>query len=137
MRILRVIGPCYVQAMKGRYILGYFLTFFAIGGLALTPIARPAMAMPGAQPAPLGELMTAASMAPSAMDDMPCCPGKPSLPACAKDCPFMPLCGAMPLQGVSQSSLIVPLALVNIIFPNDQSALASVARPPPRKPPKI
>src|SRR5262249_54569288 len=37
------------------------------------------------------EQMSADSKA-GAMDDMPCCPGKPSLPDCDKDCPFTALC---------------------------------------------
>src|SRR5271154_2354920 len=123
--------------MKGRSILGYFLAFFAIGSLALAPMVLPAMAVPPTMHASMGEPMAAASMAPSAPDDMPCCPGKPSLPDCGNDCPFMALCGGMLLQGVSQSSLIVPLTLASIIFSGDQSALASVAQPPPRKPPKV
>jgi hypothetical protein len=49
----------------------------------------------------------------------------------------MALCGGMPLQDVSQTSLIIPLTLLSVIFPTGESGLASVARPPPRKPPKI
>ena len=41
-----MIGLWYVEAMKGRAILGYFLALLAIGGLALAPMVRPAMAMP-------------------------------------------------------------------------------------------
>jgi hypothetical protein len=117
--------------------VGHVFALLAVLGLALAPIVRPAMAMSAPMHASMGEPMAVASMAPSASDDMPCCPGKPSLPDCGKDCPFMALCGAMPLQGVSQSSLIVPLTLVSIILPGYQSALASVAQPPPRKRPKI
>jgi hypothetical protein len=69
-------------------------------------------------------------------EDMPCCPVNTSLPDCAKDCPLMALCVAVPLQSASQISLIVPLAFVNIVFPGDQSDLASVAQAPPRRPPK-
>jgi len=123
--------------MRGRSVLGLFFTLLAIGGLALAPMVRPAMAMSAAKHASMGELMVTASMAPSTMDDMPCCLGKPSPADCGKDCPFIALCSAMPFQVVSQTSLIVPLALLRIIFPTDQSGLASVARPPPRKPPKI
>jgi hypothetical protein len=124
-----------VSSMKGRSILGYFLALFAIGSLELAPMVRPAMAMPTTMHASLGESM-AASMVPTASDDMPCCPGTPSVPDCGKDCPFMALCGAAPLYFVSQTSLIVPLTVVSIIFPGDPSDLVSVARAPPRKPPK-
>jgi hypothetical protein len=69
-------------------------------------------------------------------NDMPCCPGKPSLPDCGKDCPFMALCGAIVLHGVSHGGLIVPLTLAAVILPGDPSALVSHAHAPPRKPPK-
>jgi hypothetical protein len=132
-----MIGLWYVEAMKGRSILGYILAFVAISGLALAPMVQSAMAMPETMHASMGEPPATASMAPLAPDVMPCCPDKPSVPDCGKDCPFTALCGTMPLQLVSQSSLIVPLTLVSIIFPADQSPLASVAQAPPRKPPKI
>jgi hypothetical protein len=69
--------------------------------------------------------------------DMPCCPDKIPVPDCGKDCPLMALCGAALLQFVPQMALIVPGTLIGIVFPGDYSALASVARAPPRKPPKI
>jgi hypothetical protein len=128
-----MIGLWYAGAMKRRSIVGYLLALFAISGFALAPMVRPAMAMSVAKHASM--IMDAASMAPSTMDDMPCCPGKPA--DCGKDCPFMALCGGMPLQGVSQTSLIIPLTLLSVIFPTGESGLASVAQPPPRKPPKI
>jgi hypothetical protein len=123
----------YVEVMKRRSIVGYFLALFALGGLALAPMVRPAMAIPAAA---TGEPMAAASTAPSTPDEMPCCPSKPSVPDCGKDCPFMALCGAAPLYFVSQAGLIVPLAFVSIRFPGNRSDLVSVVRAPPRKPPK-
>jgi hypothetical protein len=122
--------------MKRRSIVGYFLALFAISGLALAPMVRPAMAMPAAMHASVGEPMAADSPAPSAPDEMPCCPSQSSVPDCGKDCPFVALCGAAPLYFVSQPGLIVPLAFVSIRFPGNQSDLVSVARAPPRKPPK-
>jgi hypothetical protein len=126
----------YIEAMSWRSVPGYFLAFVAIAGVALAPMMRPAMAMPATTHVSKGEPLAAASMAPSAPHEMQCCPGKPSLADCGKDCPFMALCGALPFQGISQISLVVPLTLVSIIFPGNQSALASVAQAPPRKPPK-
>jgi hypothetical protein len=69
--------------------------------------------------------------------EMPCCPQTPDVPDCDKYCPFMALCGATIIHSVSQASLTVPLAIIAIILPGDQSALASIAHAPPRKPPKV
>src|SRR5262249_4264188 len=69
-------------------------------------------------------------------DDMPCCPGKPSVPDCDKDCPFMALCSAMVLHNSAQNGLIVPLVLASIVWPGEVPALVSLAHGPPRKPPK-
>jgi hypothetical protein len=49
----------------------------------------------------------------------------------------MALCAAAPLYLVSQTSLIVPLTFVSIIFPGDPPDLVSITYTPPRKPPKI
>jgi hypothetical protein len=77
------------------------------------------------------------AVAPAVPDDMPCCPHKPSLPDCSKDCPLMALCVTAPLHFASQASLMAPLTFVSIVFPGDQSDLVSVADAPPRKPPKV
>ena len=59
----------YVEAMKGRAILGYFLALLAIGGLALAPMVRSAMAMPATAHSSMAQPMAAA---PAGLDDMPC-----------------------------------------------------------------
>jgi hypothetical protein len=87
--------------------------------------------------ASMGNAMAADSAIADAADDMPCCPGKPALPDCSKDCPLMALCITAPLYFVSQTSLIVPLTFASIIFPRDNSDLVSIAQAPPRRPPKI
>src|ERR1700751_1615525 len=102
------------------------LVVSAILGVISAPLARPAMAVPQTMPGAMSEQMAADSEV-AVTDDMPCCPGKPSLPDCGKDCPFMALCGAIVLHGVSPSSLIVPLTRVAIILPGDPSALVSLA----------
>ena len=124
----------YVEAMKGRAILGYFLALLAIGGLALAPMARSAMAMPATAHSSMAQPMAAPA---AGLDDMPCCPHKSSLPDCNKDCPLMALCVTAPLHFASQIGLMAPLTFAGIVFPGDQSDLVSVADAPPRKPPKI
>jgi hypothetical protein len=106
----------------------------AVLGLVSAPMARPVMAVSATMPGMSEQVVAGTEV--SATDDMPCCPGKPSLPDCGKDCPFAALCGAIVLHGVSPSSLIVPLTRVAIILPGDPSALVSLAHAPPRKPPK-
>src|SRR6476660_8125617 len=125
--------------MKGQSILGYFLALLAIGGLALAPMARSAMALPMTMEVNTsgGDPMAVGSVVAGAMDDMPCCPGKPSLPDCSKDCPLMALCVTAPVHFVSQTGLTVPLTFVTVVFPGARSDLVSIAQVPPRKPPKI
>jgi hypothetical protein len=129
--------------MIGQSILGYFLALWAIGGLALAPMVRPAMAAPILVPmamdvhASARDPMAAGPVVAEVTDDMPCCPHKPSLPDCSKDCPLMALCVTAPLHFASQTGLIAPFTFVTVVFPGDQSDLASVAYAPPRKPPKI
>jgi hypothetical protein len=125
--------------MRVRSAVGRVLAVLAVAGLVLVPIARPAMAMSVGTDmhAGLGNAMAADSAIADVADDMPCCPGKPALPDCSKDCPLMALCITAPLYFVSQISLIVPLSFASIIFPPDNSDLVSIAQAPPRRPPKI
>jgi hypothetical protein len=116
-------------------LLSRVLALVAIVGLLLAPMTRLVMAMPMGMQAAAGEQMAADSDA-GTMDDMPCCPGKPSLPDCDKDCPFTALCGAVVILDVPQTSLPLSLTLAAVILPGDPSALVSLAHAPPRKPPK-
>jgi hypothetical protein len=97
-------------------------------------MARSAMAMD----APIAMDRAAASdtATADAMDPMPCCPGKPSLPDCSKDCPLMALCVTAPLYFASQTDFAVPLTIDSIMLPGASAELASVADAPPRRPPK-
>jgi hypothetical protein len=133
--------------MKMRSAVARVLAALAVAGFVLAPIVRPAMsvAMPVPMPmsvatdmhAGMGKAMAAGSVIADAADDMPCCPSKPVVPDCSKDCPLMALCVTAPLYFVSQASLVVPVTFVSIVFPRDQSDLVSVAQTPPRRPPKI
>jgi len=125
--------------MRVRSAIGHVLAVLAVAGLVLVPITRPAMAMSVAPDmhASMGDAMEAGSDIADAADEMPCCPSKPRLPDCSKDCPLMALCGTALLHFVSQIGLFVPVTFVSIVFPRDHSALVSIAQAPPRKPPKI
>ncbi len=108
-----------------------FFAWVAVAGLLLAPIVRPAMAMN----TPIAMEAAAPGYA-DAMDHMPCCPGKPSLPDCSKDCPLMALCAAAPLHCALQTGLIVPLVIASMLLPGASPELVSVADVPPRRPPK-
>ena len=124
--------------MRFRSAFGRILAVLAIVGLALAPVVRPAMAVPVSKD--MQAAMSGAAVdtvIEDAAPDMPCCPNKPSLPDCSKDCPLMALCVTAPLHFASQTGLMAPLTFAGIVFPGDQSDLVSVADAPPRKPPKI
>jgi len=124
--------------MKLRSAFGRILAVLAIVGLALAPVVRPPMAVPVSKD-------VHAALSGSAVDtviadaaaDMPCCPSKPALPDCSKDCPLMALCVTAPIHFVSQTGLTILLTFVTVVFPGARSDLVSIAQAPPRKPPKV
>jgi hypothetical protein len=97
-------------------------------------MARPAMAID--TPMAMDRAAASDTAAADAMEHMPCCPGKASLPDCIKDCPLMALCVTAPLHFASQTSLVVPRTIESIMLPGASLELASVADAPPRRPPK-
>jgi hypothetical protein len=119
-----------------RTTIGRFFALVAVAGLLLAPMARPTMAIVTDMPMSMDHATVAGSGVADATDDMPCCPGKPSLPDCGKDCPLMALCVTAPLHFASQTVLSIPLTVVSIMFPGSSPELASVSDAPPRKPPK-
>jgi hypothetical protein len=124
--------------MRLRSAFGRILAVLAIVGLALAPVVRPAMAVP--VPKDMHAAMSSSAVVTVIADsaaDMPCCPSKPALPDCSKDCPLMALCVTAPVNFVSQTGLTVPLTFVTVVFPGAHSDLVSIAQAPPRKPPKV
>jgi hypothetical protein len=117
-----------------RATISRFLAWIAVAGLLLAPMARPAMATD--TPIAMDGAGASDSATADAMDRMPCCPGKASLPDCSKDCPLMALCVTAPLHFVSQAGLPIPLVVASIMLPGASPELASVADAPPRRPPK-
>jgi hypothetical protein len=124
--------------MRLRSAFGRILAVLAIVGLALAPVVRPAMAVPVSKDmhAAMSGLAVDTVIADAAAD-MPCCPSKPALPDCSKDCPLMALCVTPPVHFASQTGLMVPLTFVTVVFPGAHSGLVSIAQAPPRKPPKV
>jgi hypothetical protein len=127
----------YNRVVTLRSAIARCFALLAIIGLVLSPMMRPAMAVAVAMPASDGVMAGMAEMEATGMPaDMPCCPGKPTLPDCGKDCPFMALCAGMALGG-PVFGLFVPLGLVSIVVPGNQSQLVGIWHAPPRRPPKI
>jgi hypothetical protein len=124
--------------MRIRSAFGSILAVLAIVGLALAPVVRPAMAVPTTTDvrASMSGAAVDTDIA-DAVDDMPCCPGKPALPDCSKDCPLMALCVTAPIHFVAQTGLIFPDTFVTVVFPGAHSDLVSIAQAPPRRPPKV
>ena len=103
--------------MRIRSAFGRILAVLAIVGLALAPVVQPAMAVQVSKDmhAAMSGSAVDAVIADVA-DDMPCCPSKPTLPDCGKDCPLMALCVTAPIHFVSQTGLTVPLTFVTVFF---------------------
>jgi hypothetical protein len=122
--------------MAIRLAMGRIFAFVAVLGLLLTPVARPAMAAATDVNVSLDVRSENDLTASVAMDEMPCCPAKPTLPDCGKDCPFMGLCVGAALLGAPHVALMVPITPATIVLPGGQIDLASIARAPPQRPPK-
>jgi hypothetical protein len=122
--------------MRLRSAFGRILAVLAIIGLALAPVVRPVMAVPVSKDMHAAMNGSAVHVV-DAADDMPCCPSKPALPDCSKDCPLMALCVTAPIHFVSQTGLTVPLTFVTVVFPCARSDLVSIDQAPPRRPPKV
>jgi hypothetical protein len=120
--------------VKARSTIRCLLTLLAVAGLLLAPIMRPVSAVAMDVQMAAGQ---AGDAAPQARDGMPCCPEKPALPPCGKDCPFMLLCVGAPLHRASAVEVHVPRTLAEIILPRDRPNLVSIARAPPQRPPEI
>jgi hypothetical protein len=125
-------------AVTVRSAIARCFVLLAIIGLMLSPVMRPAMAMPMAiPPAVSGVAEMLDTQAPGMAGDMPCCPGKPSVPDCNKDCPFMALCAGAVLLSEPLADAFIPLAVMGVVVPGDQSDLSGIAQAPPKRPPKI
>jgi len=110
--------------------IGRFLSVLAIIGLAVVPIARPAMTLPNTNVAMVDD--TAMGMP----EDMACCPKQAPVPDCGKDCPLMAICATQFLCNAMQGlGLIIPVGAASFVFPGNDSHLAGLSQAPPLRPP--
>ena len=109
---------------------------FAIIGLLVGPLAKPAMAMPVGMHPPVASEQVISDDA-AAMEEMPCCPKKTPVPDCDHDCLFMAMCTAQFLSTAVQGvGLVLPLGRAGVLLPGDDTKLAGLSQRPPPKPPK-
>ena len=115
------------------------LAILAIVGLAVGPVARPAMAMSAAIQASAASDEPMVDDAALAMpEDMPCCPTKAPVPDCGKDCLFMAMCATQFLSDAVQGvGLVLPLGRASVFFPGNDRDVAGLSQAPPPRPPKI
>jgi hypothetical protein len=113
------------------------LQALAVAGLLIAPLARPVMAMPASMPAAMAADHHAGASAAAMPDDMPCCPDETPTSDCAKVCPLTALCSVTISQNVPAAIVLAAIfGPARTIIPGDDAALDSIARGPPRKPPK-
>jgi len=110
------------------------LSILAIVGLLTAPMVAPssAVAMDDASMAGMSGMA-------SVPDDMPCCPNeKPSLPGCAKSCPFAILCLAKCFPAVPAVSVVMParVFVADVKTSWDDNLRDILPDPPPPKPPR-
>jgi hypothetical protein len=114
------------------------LAILAIVGLAIGPAVSPAMAMPPPMHAGAASEAMVEEAALAMPEDMPCCPKKSPIPGRGKDCPFMAVCATQFLCNAAQGAgLVLPHGLGTILFPGNDTRLASLSQGPPPRPPKI
>lgn len=121
---------------------------FAVLGLVLAPLARPAMAM-SIDASGMDQAMMQ-SMSPTMPADMDCCPhdamqvdaGKVQIDndvtkaPCGKDCPQMSACMAsLACFTVQAHSLSFPVTATAITYLHIEQRLAGLSRPPTPRPP--
>jgi hypothetical protein len=108
-----------------------------VAGLLIAPLARPAMAVATSMPAAVATEMDDGATALAMPDDMPCCPNQAPAGDCGKICPLMALCSVVTSQNLPPATaLIVAFHLASIVIPSNDAQSDSLARGPPRRPPK-
>jgi hypothetical protein len=126
---------CYGIGVKYLSAITRLLSLFAILGLILSPLAKPAMAMDPSAPAAMDH-HAGMAMDASAMGDMPCCPDQGQNSDCAKDCPLMAACTISTLQNVSSAAgPVVFFTLARVTFPVRVSQLEGLTASPSPRPP--
>jgi hypothetical protein len=115
------------------------LAVFALLGLVLAPLARPAMAGTGMPDASAHhEMMNGMSMddASAMPEDMPCCPEKAPMPDCGQHC-LMAMCAATVLPTLPGSAWeFLPTLACGKLAARHDPALSGVPPTPPPRPPR-
>ena len=113
------------------------LAVFALLGIILAPLSRPAMAAGMASAATQHEMMTDAAVDHAAMPaDMSCCPDDVPPPDCGKHC-LMMMCAAGALSMLSTPSFqFLPARASAMPVSHPDGVRSGISITPPPKPPK-
>jgi hypothetical protein len=120
--------------MNARKSLKTLLALLVSAGLALAPLATPAVAE-HSMPAVMTQMAHGSDM-PDMAADMPCCPDKQSSGDC-QDCPFVAICLLKVLQAEPAANVLTRQQLAHErLRPLDDVIAEGLARPPPDHPPR-
>lgn len=119
--------------MKYCRIISKSLAIFAVVGMLLTPIMRPAIAMPAADMMD----MTGNSATMDLDKDMSCCPDQVPMSECSTECPFVGLCMAGNVLNLPAGiSLALQLKPGNMALPDNDPDFTGLTHGPPLRPPQ-
>jgi hypothetical protein len=121
-------------------LLGRLVAVLAIIGLALAPVARPAMAagtMSDESMSAMTDDMSMSATADAMAGDMPCCPSKAPTPIDCDKCVFMAACAAKCFSGLTVA-LFQPFFAASAGFAHPQNDFwpDDLGHPPPDHPPR-
>ena len=110
-------------------ILNLFLAVFVTVGLAVSPLATPAVAAHA-------QMLGMTDMTMSA--DMPCCPDEQKNNKDCQDCPLVAMCVVMTTQAAPAMTAALPprYAIRTTHSMRDDLAADGLDRPPPDQPPR-
>ena len=114
------------------------LVTFAVLGLVLAPLARPALAVPAGQSTGMDQAMMA-GMADHEMampEGMPCCPDEAPMSDCGKHCAMMMCAASLSPTLPDAAWLPVPQAATTELIADGGSPLSGRVPAPPPRPPK-
>jgi hypothetical protein len=121
-------------------LIGRLVAVLVIIGLALAPVARPAMAASKTSDESMSAMtddMSVSATADSMAGDMPCCPSKAPTPINCDKCVFMAACAAKCFSGLTVA-LFQPFFAVSagLARPQNDFWPDGLGHPPPEHPPR-
>jgi hypothetical protein len=96
------------------------------------------MAMPATAAPPVSDQPMANDAATAMAQDMPCCPTQAPVSNCGGDCLLMAVCVTQLLcNAVPGAGLVIPLGLLSVFIPGNDTDTAGLSQGPPPRPPDL